>query len=364
MPLYFANPSATCTPRHEEIKDAIAHVITGDQYVLGPQVVALESSFAKYCDTAHAVGVGSGTDALSLALLAANVGPGDQVITVSHTAVATATAIVRIGAVPVFIDTDPHTYTLDPAGLKAALSPNTKAIMPVHLYGQPADMDPILSFARTNNLIVIEDCAQAHGARYKGRRVGSMGDFGCFSFYPTKNLAGIGDGGAVTTQDANAAERIRQLREYGWDKNRICQSVGMNSRLDEIQAAILNVNLKYLDQDTQRRRAIAAQYDIALADLPIYSPKVRPDRNHVYHLYVIATEQRDDLMTYLSRKGIVPGIHYAVPVHEHPPYLHAQHAPLPVTERSSERILSLPMYPAMSDADITQVTSALEMFYN
>jgi len=363
MPLYFANPSATCTHRHEEIKDAIAEVIEGNKYVLGPQVSAFEASFSNYCDAAHTVGVGSGTDAISLALLSANIGPGDEVITVSHTAVATAAAIARIGAVPVFVDTDSQSYTLNPADLSAALSPRTKAIIPVHLFGQAADMDPILSFAHNNDLVVIEDCAQAHGARYKGKVVGSMGNFGCFSFYPTKNLGGIGDGGAVTTQNAEAAGRVRQLREYGWNKSRISQSVGMNSRLDEIQAAILNVNLKYLDQDTQRRRDIAAQYHAALAKLPITLPTARPGNEHVYHLYVIAIDQRDDLMAFLSGKEIIPGIHYPVPVHLHPPYQRDQQPSLPVTERAAQRILSLPMYPALTDADVTHVIAALLAFY-
>lgn len=364
MPLYFANPAATCAPRRSEIERAIAEVVGGDKYVLGPQVATFEAGFASYCETAHAVGVGSGTDALSLALLAANVGPGDEVITVSHTAVATAAAIARIGAVPVFVDTDPQSYTMDFDGLAAALSPKTKAVIPVHLYGQAADMDPILDFARDNGLVVIEDCAQAHGARYNGRRVGSMGDFGCFSFYPTKNLGGIGDGGAVVTQNGEAAERVRQLREYGWDKNRISQSTGLNSRLDELQAAILNVNLKYLDQDTQRRRAIAAQYGTALAQLPIDLPKVRPDCEHVYHLYVIAVDQRDDLMTHLSNQGVVPGIHYAVPVHMQPAYQLNQHPALEVTEQAAGRILSLPMYPALNDAEVALVVTAVCAFYD
>jgi len=364
MPLFFANPAATCAPRRTEIERAIAGVISSDLYILGPQVAAFEQSFASYCETAHAVGVGSGTDALSLALLAANVGPGDEVITVSHTAVATAAAIARIGAVPIFVDSAPQYYTLNAGGLAAALSPKTKAIIVVHLFGQAADMDSILDFAHLNDLVVIEDCAQAHGARYKGRRVGSMGDFGCFSFYPTKNLGGIGDGGAVVTQNAQAAERIRQLREYGWDKNRISQSVGMNSRLDELQAAILNVNLKYLDQDTQRRRAIAAQYDTALASLPVDLPNVHPHCEHVYHLYVIAVERRNDLMAHLSSQGIAPGIHYAVPAHMQPAYQLGQQTALAVTERAAERILSLPMYPALSDAEVAQVVTALHAFYD
>jgi len=364
MPLFFANPAATCAPRRTEIERAIADVINGNRYILGPQVAAFELSFASYCETAHAVGVGSGTDALSLALLAANVGLEDEVITVSHTAVATAAAIARIGAVPIFVDTAPQYYTLNAEGLAAALSPKTKAIIVVHLFGQAADMDSILDFAHLNDLVVIEDCAQAHGARYKGRRVGSMGDFGCFSFYPTKNLGGIGDGGAVVTQNAQAAERIRQLREYGWDKNRISQGVGMNSRLDELQAAILNVNLKYLDQDTQRRRAVAAQYDTALAELPIDLPKVHPGCEHVYHLYVISVQRRDDLMVHLSSQGIVPGIHYAMPVHMQPAYQFKRQTALMVTERAAKRILSLPMYPALSDADVAEVVTALHSFYN
>lgn len=359
MTLYFANPSATCAPRRAEIERAVASVIAGDRYVLGPQLVSFEESFAAYCETAHAVGVGNGTDALSLALLAADVGPGDEVITVSHTAVATASAIARIGAVPVFVDIEAPFYTLDPSALAGVLSPKSKAIIPVHLFGQAADMDPILAFARNHGLVVIEDCAQAHGVRYKGRRVGSMGKFGCFSFYPTKNLGGIGDGGAVVMHDEDSSTRIRQLREYGWDSNRVSHDVGMNSRLDELQAAILNVNLKYLDYDTARRRAIAAQYDLALAGLGVELPQVRPDCEHVYHLYVIATDRRDALKAHLQSKNIEPGIHYAVPVHLQVAYHNSRQGVQVVTERAAERILSLPMYPALRDDDVNAVCTAI-----
>lgn len=359
MPLYFANPSATFAPRHAEIERATSDVIRSGQYILGPHVKIFEKSFAAYCETGHAIGVGSGTDALSLSLLAAGVGPGDEVITVSHTAIATASAIACIGAVPVFVDTESPFYTLDPSSLTDALSPKTKAIIPVHLFGQAVDMDPILAFARNHDLVVIEDCAHAHGARYKGRRVGSMGEFGCFSFYPTKNLGGIGDGGAVVTHSADAAVRIRQLREYGWDDTRVSQDVGMNSRLDELQAAILSVNLKYLDQDTGRRRAIAAQYDTALAGLNVELPQVRSDVEHVYHLYVIATDRRDALKDHLQSDNIEPGIHYAVPVHLQSAYRNARQGVLAVTERMAGRVLSLPMYPALSDDDVNAVVASI-----
>lgn len=362
MPHYFANPSASCAPRRAEIERAIAKIVGGEQYVLGPQVRRFEENFAAYCGVGHAVGVGSGTDALSLALMAAGIGVGDEVITVSHTAVATATAIARTGARPVFVDTEASFYTLDPNRLDAALSPKTKAIVPVHLFGQAADMDPILAFAHAHGLRVIEDCAQAHGARYKGRCVGAMGDYGCFSFYPTKNLGGIGDGGAVVTRDADAADTVRRLREYGWDNMRVSKAVGMNSRLDEIQAAILNVNLKYLKQDTERRCAIAAQYDSALKNTGFDLPQVRPDCEHVYHLYVIATDGRDALIKYLRDRDIVPGIHYAVPVHMQPTYQDERYAALAVTERTANRILSLPMYPALSDDDVRIVQSVLHQW--
>lgn len=361
MPLFFANPAATCAPRRTEIERAIAGVIGSAKYVLGPEVVVFEESFANYCEVGHAVGVANGTDALSLALLASDVGPGDEVITVSHTAVATAAAIARIGAVPKFVDTEDAFYTLDPDGLAEALSSKTKAIIPVHLFGQAADMDPIVDFAREQGLKVIEDCAQAHGARYKGKRVGTMGHFGCFSFYPTKNLSGIGDGGAVITNDADAAARLKSLREYGWDKNRVSKEVGMNSRLDELQAAILNVNLKYLDEDTTRRRDIAAQYDAAFAGLDLQIPQVRPDCEHVYHLYVIAMNRRDAVKQQLAQSDIMAGIHYPLPVHFHPAYQSGQS--LGVTERAVERILSLPMYPGLSGEDVAHVTATIRAFY-
>jgi len=357
-----ANPLAQFQSRRDEIVDAVTRVLDGGHYVLGPEVDRLERDFAAYCGVPHAVGVNSGTDALILALRALDVVPGDEVITVSHTALATVAAIIATGATPVLVDIDPVYYTMDPESMRRAVTVRTKVVIPVHLYGQCADMDSILEIAKEHRLAVIEDCAQATGAVYKGNRVGSMGDAACFSFYPTKNLGAIGDGGMVVTGNAALALRVRQLRQYGWNDKRRTEEPGLNSRLDEVQAAILNVKLKYLDADNSRRRELAALYDKALSAQNVKLPKVRPETSHVYHLYVIEVNQRDLLLASLVEAGIAAGVHYPVPAHSHAGYdvcCHLPAAGLPITENLAGAILSLPIYPELSPGEADEVAEKL-----
>jgi len=345
-----------------EIDRATARVLDSGWYILGSETQAFEEEFAAYCGTTSCVGVNSGTDALQLALRACDIGPGDEVITVSHTAVATVAAIALSGATPVLVDIEPSTYTMSPDALKQAITPRTKAIIPVHLYGHPADMDAILPIAQQADAVVIEDCAQAHGACYNGQRVGTLGDLGCFSFYPTKNLGALGDGGAVVGNDQTLVERVRLLREYGWTpKNRyVSQLAGLNSRLDEMQAAILRVKLRYLDQWNESRRKLAAYYENHLPDEMI-RPQTRSNCQHVYHLYVIRMAERDSVRAQLQAAGIGTNIHYPVPVHQQPAYdneavivHHMAH-----TEQAVAEILSLPLYPHMSMEQVQQVCMAL-----
>lgn len=358
----YASPLSQYQSHREEILEAVKRVLEGGNYILGPEVAAFERAFAAYCGVDHAVGVASGTDALILALRALNIGPGDEVVTVSHTAIATVAAIIATGATPVLVDIDPSYYTLDPGCLRRAITSKTKAVIPVHLYGQPADMDAIMGIATEHGLAVVEDCAQAAGATYKGSRVGSIGDVGCFSFYPTKNLGAIGDGGMVVTRDANLAGRTRRLRQYGWDGKRTTTEPGLNSRLDEIQAAILNVKFKSLDDDNARRRAIAGMYNQALTALPISMPGDRPGGRHVYHLYVIRCNDREMVRSNLAENKVLAGVHYPVPAHRHHGYDQLcvlPEAGLPVTEGVVESILSLPMYPELASSQVKSIISLL-----
>lgn len=346
-----ANPLAQYQSNKKEILEAVHRVLEVGNYIHGPEVKAFEKSFANYCGIGHAVGVNSGTDALILALRAMNIGAGDEVITVSHTALATVAAIIASGATPVLVDIEQAYYTLDPECFRRAITSKTKAVIPVHIYGQPADMDAIMAIAREHNLLVIEDCAQATGAIYKGMRVGSMGDAGCFSFYPTKNLGAIGDGGMVVTNNAELAQRVQRLAQYGWDEARNTVETGINSRLDEIQAAILSVKLKKLDADNTNRASIAMKYGEMLSKLSVSSPAVRPEVRHVYHLYVVICKNRDVLKQKLADCEIIAGIHYPVPAHRHPGYDKKCILPntgLPVTDKIVGNILSLPMYPEIS----------------
>jgi dTDP-4-amino-4,6-dideoxygalactose transaminase len=348
-----------------ELDAAVARVLAGGWYILGPEVAAFEAEFAAWLGVDHAVGVASGTDAVLLALRALGVGPGDEVITVAHTAVATVAAIELAGATPRLVDIDPATYTLDPARLAAAITPRTRAIVPVHLYGAPADMDAVLAVARAHGLLVVEDCAQAHGARYRGRMVGTLGDAAAFSFYPTKNLGALGDGGAVATHRPEVAEQLRLLRQYGWRERYVSDVAGHNSRLDELQATILRVRLRHLDAENETRRRLAARYDAALTGLSIARPTARPGDCPVYHLYVIRTAERDALAAHLREKGIGTGVHYPVPVHRQPAYAHLGYGPgsLPATEAAAAEVLSLPMYPDLAEEAVDGVAVAIRQFY-
>jgi dTDP-4-amino-4,6-dideoxygalactose transaminase len=361
-PIPWASPAAQYRAHQTEIQAAIARVLDNGHFVLGEEVEAFERAFAQYCGVAHGVGVASGTDALELAMRALGVGPGDEVITVSHTAVATAAAVLACGATPVLVDIDQASYTLDPSKIEAAITPRTKAIVPVHLYGQAADMDAILALARAHRLRVIEDCAQCTGGRYGARRLGSLGDIACFSFYPTKNLGAIGDGGMVITSDADLAARVRRLRQYGWDEARKTHEVGRNSRLDPMQAAILAAKLPHLDADNARRADIAARYDRGLAGLPFVVPAARANATHVYHLYVVRCDDRTGLMAHLRADQIGSAVHYAEPVHVQKGYAEKCVLPkggLPVTEATVNKILSLPIYPELTEAEVDRVIASL-----
>ncbi len=332
-----------------EVDAAIQRVLDSGAFILGEEVSRFEAEFARYCGTTHCVGVASGTDALALTLRALGVGPGDDVLTVSMTFIATVLAITRCGARPVFVDIDPATYTMDVHQISRAITPKTKAIVPVHLYGQPADMDPICEVARRHGLAVVEDACQAHGAEYRGRRVGSWGDAAAFSFYPAKNLGAYGDGGAVTTSRADVAERVRLLRDYGQRTKYEHLVKGENSRLDTLQAAVLLVKLRYLDQWNARRRHLADVYRAALADTGLILPMVAEDRTHVFHLYVVQTAERDRVQHELTQQGIGAGIHYPHPVHRTLAYAEYAGLELPVTERVAQRVLSLPLYPELDE---------------
>jgi len=344
-----------------EIEAAVSQVFENAQFILGPAVAAFERDFAAFCRTAHAVGVNSGTSALHLALLAAGVGPGDEVITVPFTFVATVAAIEYTGARPVFVDVEPGFLTMDPAKLEAAITPRTRAIIPVHLFGQPADMDPIMAIANRHGLVVIEDACQAHGAEYKGRRCGSIGQLGCFSFYPGKNLGAYGEGGAVVTSGAALATRIRLLRSWGEEVRYEHKYRGFNCRMDGVQGAILGVKLRYLEEWTEARRRNAAEYGRRLAGTPAQPLPERPGVRHVYHLYVVRLQQRDSWRERLTEAGIQTGVHYPIPVHLQPAYrdLGYKAGDFPVCEEASREVLSLPMFPELTDAQIATITSAL-----
>jgi dTDP-4-amino-4,6-dideoxygalactose transaminase len=362
----WASPLAQYRAHQAPIQNAINRVLESGTYILGAEVEAFETAFAEYCGARHAIGVASGTDALILALKALGVGPGDEVITVSHTALATVAAILAVGATPVLVDVDEGYLTINPAALDRAATSRSKAVIAVHLYGQAADLDPIVSFARERKLFVIEDCAQACGGRHRGKRLGGIGDIGCFSFYPTKNLGAIGDGGIVLSRDSKIAERVHRLRQYGWDNGRLTREPGLNSRLDPLQAAILRAKLPHLDEGNTRRAAIARRYERGLEGLPITVPKQREGTQHVYHLYVVASPARDTLMAHLAKHQIGCAIHYPLPVHRQHGYAERVVLPpggLPVTERACQEILSLPLYPELSDTHVDRVIATIRGFF-
>jgi len=365
-----ADPRAGYLVQRTAIDAALTRVFEGGVYILGREVEMFEAAFADYIGVRHAIGVGSGTDAIELALRASNIGAGDLVFTVSHTAVATVAAIERAGATAVLVDVEPGTYTMAPHELSRALRMTKPgrpaAVLPVHIYGQPAELSALAEIAREHGLWLIEDCAQSHGARYHGRLAGSFGDVACFSFYPTKNLGALGDGGMVVTNDPALATALREVREYGWRDRYVSARIGINSRLDAIQAAVLGVKLRTLAADNARRQTIADRYDAGLAGLPLALPARRSDATHVFHQYVIRLAERDALRDRLRAAGIGTGIHYPVPVHRQPAYsgrLASGPSGLGVTERAAPQILSLPIYPQISDEALDRVIAEIRAFF-
>jgi dTDP-4-amino-4,6-dideoxygalactose transaminase len=341
-----------------EVEAALARVLDRGQFILSHEVARFETAFADYCGTRHAVGVASGTDAITIALLAAGIRTGDEVITAPNTCVPTLVGIERAGARPVLADVDATTYTLDPNEVERRLTPRTRAILPVHLYGQTADMGSLLELARARNLLVVEDCAQAHGAEHADHKAGSMGDAGAFSFYPTKNLGCLGDGGAITTDDEDIAARARLLRNYG-ERERFNHVLrGLNSRLDEFQAAVLSLRLRKLDAGNARRREHARAYTSTLRSSSVFCPIEGTPNRHVYHLYVVQADSRDEMRALLSERGIGTAVHYPVPVHRQPAYVDLDvPGGFPVAESLCSRVLSLPLSPEHSDAEITEAAA-------
>jgi dTDP-4-amino-4,6-dideoxygalactose transaminase len=344
-----------------ELNDAIQRVMQSGYYILGPEVAHFESEFAAYCTARHAIGVANGTDAIQLALLAVGVQPGDEVITVANAGVPGTAAIIAIGAIPVFVDVDPQTRNLDPNALESAITSRTRAIMPVHLYGLMADMPAIMRIARQHAIPVVEDVAQAHGATLNGQVAGSIGDVAAFSFYPTKNLGAVGDGGAVVTNNDEIATRVKRLRQYGWERKYFTtEQRGINSRLDELQAAMLRVKLRHLVASTDRRQTIAQQYAMAFAALPITLPTIPDGYQSVYHLYVIESDKRDALQHALKQAGIGTDIHYPLPTHQQPVYQQfAPSARLIHTEHLATHALSLPNFPELQDSEVAYVVDAV-----
>jgi dTDP-4-amino-4,6-dideoxygalactose transaminase len=362
-----ANPGAGYRALQTEIDAAVARVLQSGWYILGQEVRAFEAEFARWLGTAAAIGCGNGTDALAIALRALEVGPGASVVTVSHTAVATVAAIEMVGATPVLIDIEPDYYTMDPRELAEVLAhppsgiPPIRAVIPVHLYGQPAALPPIIAACRQYGVPVIEDCAQAHGATLEGAKVGTFTEIATFSFYPTKNLGALGDGGMLTTRDAQLGAEIAALRQYGWKTHYVSDAVGVNSRLDEMQAAILRVKLAHLDAQNARRRALAAAYNEALRGKSL-APIERPGAGHVYHLYVLRSPERTGLQARLREAGIGTGIHYATPVHLQPAYrdrIPLGPAGCRTTEAAADQVLSLPMYPELTDPQVAHICDVL-----
>lgn len=359
------NLRAQHTALAAELEQALRTTLDESELILGGQLRQFEAEFAAYCGVREAVGVGSGLAALHFALRAAGVGPGDEVITAAHTYAATVLAIVHAGAEPVLVDADPATMNICPSGLEAAVTSRTKAILPIHLYGRLVEMEPIRDMARRHGLTVIEDAAQAHGAVDEaGRRAGSLATAGCFSFYPTKNLGALGDGGMVTTDDVELAERVRVLRNYGQSRKYHFQCAGYNERLDTLQAAMLRVKLPHLDRWNAERRAHAARYDRQLADLPLVLPQPA-GKGHVYHLYVVRTPRRDALAAHLGQRGVLTGVHYPVPVHQQAAFSSWPFArrSFPVAESLAQEVLSLPMYPELPDAHVDAVVQAIGDFF-
>jgi dTDP-4-amino-4,6-dideoxygalactose transaminase len=357
-----ANPKEQFNSYQSEVEEAVLRVMRGGRYILGKEVELLEHEFAQYIGVSHAIGVANGTDALEISLRALNIGAGDEVITVSHTAVATVAAIESAGAVPVLIDVEPDFYTLNPKQLSEVLTKKTRAVIAVHIYGQAANLDEIKSFCEQNNLVLIEDVSQAHGASWGNHRLGSIGHIACFSCYPTKNLGAIGDAGLITMNDPTLASKVRMIREYGWRDRYVSDIVGRNSRLDELQAAVLRVKLRYLDLDNAKRQSLAKIYSSQL-DGPLLLPRIRENSKHVFHLFVVQTDRRSNLIAHLESQDIYPGIHYPVPIHLQPAYKNRIRTAISmaVTEKLATDVMSLPIYPEFNK--IERVVDALNAFH-
>ncbi|MEZ0385509.1 MAG: DegT/DnrJ/EryC1/StrS family aminotransferase [Verrucomicrobium sp.] len=369
VPRFSAYPLEDALAHQEEIHEALQNFIQKGSYILGPEVTGFEEEFAAYVKVSKVVGVANGTDAIEVMLRAVKIGPGDRVAVPSHTAVASASGICRAGAVPVYVDIDPDTFTLCPESLKSLLqSPEgqgIKAVLAVHLYGHPCDMDRLEEICGRRGIALLEDCAQAHGARYKGRMVGSLGRAAAFSFYPTKNLGALGDGGAVATQDDELAAEMLAIRQYGWKERYISASQGVNSRLDEMQAAILRIKLRSLPAGLQRRRELAMLYgELLNACQHIVPPIERPECDHAYHLYVIRSPHRDALVQHLTGKGVPVAVHYPAAIHQQPGYAEfaAASAPLPVTEAAMKEILTLPLHPYLDEEAVRYACAAIREF--
>lgn len=362
MKVPFLDLKSQHAPLKAEFLSAFEEVLDSSAFAGGRFVQGFEGEFARYCGSKHAVGVGNGTDALWFGLLALGVGPGDEVVTVPHTFIATAEAISFCGATPVFVDIEPDTYTMDPGKLEAAITPRTKAIVPVHIFGQCADMEPILEIASRHGVPVLEDAAQAQGATYRGRKAGSMGNAGCFSFYPGKNLGALGEAGALVTNDDELAEKVRRLRDHGQSKKYHHSVIGWNGRMDGIQAAALSIKLRHLDEANRCRRESAARYAQMLGSVDgVVLPKVAGDREHIFHVYAVRIKNRDLVMGRLSDQGIGCGIHYPIPVHLTEAYAHlgGREGMFPVAERCASEFLSLPMFPGLTETQVNHVASTL-----
>ncbi len=350
----------------DEISAAINEVIENTAFAGGPFVAKFENEFAKFCSTKHAIGVGNGTDALWASLVALGIGAGDEVITTPNTFIATAEAISLSGASPVFVDIDEKTHNMNPALIEAAITPKTKAIIPVHLFGQPADMDPIMAIAEKHGLKVVEDACQAHGAEYKGKKAGSIGALGCFSFYPGKNLGAYGEGGGIVTNDEALAAKIRMFRDHGQAKKYYHDIIGWNARLDGIQGAVLNVKLKYLSDWNEARRKHARDYSAGLSSIKdVIVPQEAQYAKHIYHIYALRVKDRDKFMAYLGEKGVASGIHYPIPLHLQNAYAFMQKGPgsFPVAEKCAAEYVSLPMFAELTDEQVAYVVEQIKGFY-
>ncbi len=362
----FGDPSASYQAHKSEIDHAIKRVLDSGWYVLGTEVEEFEKEFASFHGKdLHAVGVANGTDAIALCLRGLGLGIGDEIITSSHTAVATVAGIEQAGCTPVFADINPNTRCIAPKSIEERLGSNTRAIMPVHIYGQPAEMPKIAEISKKHNLAVVEDCSQAHGAEIKGQKVGTFADISAYSCYPTKNLGGTGDGGVILCRSKEFAEKIKSLRQYGWNQERECIIPGFNSRLDELQAAILRVKLQHLPDDNAKRRAIALCYNAAFKDLPLTLPALAETELHAMHLYVIECDRRNELMKYLRSHQIGASLHYPLAVHQHAAYAHRIRGcdNLPITDQLYQRNLTLPMYPELAEDSIEHIISMVQNWF-